>query len=104
MLECVFNGDAARRVKGKHTIQDVKRVGVSVGEQGGKGLLGHERQVSHVFLGSGRADAAESLLVGSSKDVQNLVELVDIVPTLKERSAPEELCEDAPDRPNVNCM
>jgi hypothetical protein len=35
--------------------------------------------------------------------MEDLVELVDIVATLEEGTAAQELCEDAADRPNVNC-
>ncbi len=51
----------------------------------------------------GDHDARQRLLVGRAQDVQDLVELVDIVAALEEGAAAEELGEDAPDRPDIDC-
>jgi hypothetical protein len=42
-------------------------------------------------LGSGRADAGESLFVRCSKDMKDLVELIDVISALEEGAAAEEL-------------
>lgn len=64
--------------------------------------LGHVGEVAHVLLGAGRADAGEGLLVGGPEDVEDLVELVDVIATLEEGAAAEELGKNAAYRPYIN--
>lgn len=52
----------------------------------------------------GRADAGERFLVGGTENVEDLVQLVDIVATLKEWSSTEQLGENAADRPHVDSL
>ena len=59
-------------------------------------------QVAHVFLGARGANPGERLLVGSSKKVEDLVKLVDIVATLEEWAAAQELGQNTADGPNIN--
>lgn len=84
VLESFLDGDTGGGVKGQHAVQQVQGVGVGVGEQTLEGDLWHEGQVAHVFLGAGGANAREGLLVWCTQIVQDLVQLVDIVTTLKE--------------------
>lgn len=102
MLEGLVNADTGRGIEGEHLVEEVESVGVGVGEQAGKWLLGHEGEVSDVLLGTGRADAAESLLVGCAEDVEDLVELVDIITALEEGSSAEELGKNTANRPHIN--
>lgn len=102
VLKCLINADTARGIKSQHTVQQVKGVGVGIGEQAGEGLLGHEREIAHVLLGTRRSDAGQSLLVRSAEDVQDLVQLVDIVATLEEWSSAKELSEDTSHRPDID--
>ena len=102
VLESLLHADARGRVEGEHLVEEVERVRVRGGEEGGEGLLGHVRQVADVLLGAGGADARERLLVGGAEDVQDLVELVDVVAALEEGAAAEELGEDAADGPDVD--
>lgn len=102
VLESLLHADTGRGVKGEHLVEEVEGVWVGLGEQAGEGLLGHEWQVAHVFLGSGRSNARQGLLVGSSEDVEDLVQLVDVVATLEEGSAAQKLSQDTADRPNIN--
>lgn len=102
VLQRLLDGNTRRRIKGQHAIEQIEGVRVGVGEQALEGDLGHERQVAHVFLSTGRSNAAESLLVGSTQVVQDLVELVDIVPAFEERTAAEQFGQDASYRPHVD--
>lgn len=84
VLERRLNADAARRVKGKHAVQQIQRVRVGGGEELGERLLGHEGQVPDVFLGSRGPYPRERLLIRCAQHVQDLVELVHVIPTLEE--------------------
>ena len=96
VLEGCLDGNSTRGVEGEHVIQQVQSVRVGVREQAGEGALGHEGEVAHVLLSSWRADAGERLLVGRSEDVEDLVELINVISTLEEGSAAEQLGQDAP--------
>ena len=76
-------------------VQEVERVGVSVGEKAGEDSLGHEGEVADVFLGSGGANAGKCLLVGSTEDVEDLVELIDVISAFEEWASSEQFCENA---------
>jgi hypothetical protein len=65
-------------------VEQIERIWVGVGEERLEGSLGHEWQVADILLGSGRANAGQGFLVGSTKDMENLVELIDVVSTLEE--------------------
>lgn len=103
VLEGFFDGDTRRRIKREHAVEEIEGVGVRVREQLLEGLLGHEGQVAHIFLGTRRADSGQCLLIRRTQDVQDLVELVDIVSALEEGTAAEQLGQNTTDRPYINC-
>lgn len=103
VFEGLLYADAGCGVEGKHLVEEVEGVGVGVGEERREGLLGHIRKVPYIFLGPRGSYPRESLLVGGTKDVEDLVELVDVVSTLEERTSTEKLGENAANRPHVNC-
>jgi hypothetical protein len=76
-------------------VQKVESVGVGVGEEAGEYSLGHEGEVADVFLGSGGSNAGKGLLVGSTKDVKDLVELIDVISAFEEWASTEEFCKNA---------
>ena len=69
VLQGLFNRNTRRGVECQHAVEQIKRIGVGTGEQALEGNLGHERQVAYVFLGPGRSDAAQGLLVRSAQVV-----------------------------------
>lgn len=73
VLESLINADTAARIEGEHAVEKIEGVGVGLGEERLEGLLGHRRQVADVFLGSGRADTGEGLLIRCAENVENLV-------------------------------
>jgi hypothetical protein len=103
VLERRLHGDPGRRVECQHVVEEVERVGVGVGEERLEAPLGHEGQVADVLLGPGRTDAGQRLLVGRAKDMEDLVELINVVSALEERASTEQLREDAPYRPDIDC-
>lgn len=102
VLESLLNRDTLRRVKGKHTVQEVKRIRVGVGEEAGEGNLWHERELSDVVLRTRRANSAKGLFVGSSEKVEDLVKLIHVIPALEERPAPQKFRENTSDGPDVD--
>ena len=60
-------------------------------------------QVSNVLLCTGRADAGEGVLVWRPKEMEDLIELVDIIPTFEEWLTAEKLCQDTSYGPDVDC-
>lgn len=83
-------------------VQEVQGVRVGVGEELREWSLGHEWQVAHVFLGSWRANTREGLLVRCTKDVEDLVELIDIISTLEERTSAKQLGKNTSYGPDIN--
>ena len=102
VLESFLNRDAGRGVEREHAVEEVEGVGVRIGEQLLEGLLGHERQVAHVLLGTRRTDSRQCLLVGCTQNVQDLVELVDIVSTLEEGTSAKQFSQNTTNRPYVD--
>ena len=103
VLEGLLDRDTRRWIERQHAVQQVQRIGVGLREQLLESHLRHEGQVAHVFLGAGRSNARQGLFVRCTQIVQDLIELVDIVTTLEEGSAAEELREDTAHGPDVNC-
>jgi hypothetical protein len=83
-------------------VQEIERVGISVGEEAGEDSLGHEGEVADVFLGPGRANAGKCLLVGSTEDVEDLVELIDVISAFEKWASTEQFCENAAYGPDVD--
>lgn len=102
VLESILNADTAGRVEGEHAVEEIEGVGVGLGEELLEGLLGHGWQVANVFLGSGRADTGEGLLIRCAEDVQDLVQLIDVISALEEWAATEKLGKDAANGPYIN--
>ena len=102
MLKGLLNADARRWVEREHAIKQVQCIRVRVREESCKRDLRHKWQVTDILLGSWGADTGECLLVGRAKVVQNLVELVDVVATLKERTSTQKLSKDTANGPDVD--
>lgn len=103
VLEGGLDGNSGRRVKGQHLVEQVERIGVGVREEGLEGSLGHEWEVANVLLGSGRANAGQGLLVGGTKDMEDLIELINIISTLEEWPSTQKLCKNAAYGPDIDC-
>ena len=102
VFECLFDRDPRGRIECQHAVEQVERIGIGVREELLKGTLWHVGQVTHIFLGAGRADAGQSFFVWCAEDVENLVQLIDVVSALEERSATKKLCKNAANGPNIN--
>lgn len=83
-------------------VQEVQCVWVGVGEQGWEWSLGHVWEVADVFLSSGRSNATESLLVGCTENMKDLVELIDIISTFEEWASSKQFCKNASNGPNID--
>ena len=103
MLEGGLDGNPGRGVEGQHVVEQVERIRVGVGEEGLEGSLGHEWKIADVLLSSGGANAGQGFLIGSTKNVEDLVELIDIISTLEEWTSTKQLCEDTSYRPHIDC-
>ena len=102
VAERLLDGDARGGVEGEHLVEEVEGLRVGFGEELLEGAFGHVGKIADVVLGTGRADAGEGFFVGGAKDVQDLVELVDVVTAFEERAAAKEFGEDAADRPDID--
>ena len=83
-------------------VQKIQCIGVGVGEQGREWSLSHVWEVANVFLGSGRSNAAESLLIWCTENVKDLVELIDVISPLEEWAASKQFCKNASDGPDID--
>ena len=102
VLECSFDRDTRRGVKGKHFIEEVESVRVCLRKETLEGYFVGEGEVANVFLGARGTDAGEGLFIGGAEIVEDLVELVDIVTAFEERAAAEEFSEDTTNGPDVD--
>lgn len=82
-----FDGDSGGGIECEHLVEEGESIGVGIGEEHWEGLFGHEREVANVFLCTGRANASKGLLVGCTKDMKDLVELIDVISAFEEWSA-----------------
>jgi len=73
-----------------------------MGDQGGERDPGLDWKRANVLLGTGGTHTAESILGWGPQIVQDLVELVNVISALEDWLSEEELCENAPHRPNVD--
>lgn len=94
VLEGVLDGNTRRRVECEHTVKEIKGIRVGVLEETLEGDLWHKRKVAHIILSARRANAGKSFLIGSSKVMQNLVQLIDVVTAFEERTSSKKLCQD----------
>jgi hypothetical protein len=95
VFQSFLDRDTGGWVECKHVVQKVESIGVGVRKEAGERSLSHERQIPHIFLGSGRSNAGECLFVGCTEDVKDLVELINIISALEEWASAKQLREDA---------
>ena len=69
VLQRGFYADTGRWVKGKHFIQKVESIGISLVEQTLEGDFVSIGEIADIFLGTRGTYPGECLLVGSSKVV-----------------------------------
>ncbi len=104
VLERLLDAHTLARVESEHAIEQVQRIGVGARKELLERHFAHVRQVADVFLCSWRSDTREGGLGRRAKEVQDLVQLVDVVSALEERLAAEEFGEDAADGPHIDCL
>jgi hypothetical protein len=102
VLEGLLDRNTRRGVESQHVVQKIQRIGVGVGEELREWSLGHEWEVAHIFLSSWGANAGKGFLVRCTKDMEDLVELVDIISALEERTSTKQFSKDTTNRPHVN--
>jgi hypothetical protein len=95
VLKSFFDRNSGRWIKRKHMIKEVERVRVGVREEAGEWPFSHEWQVADVLLGSGRSDAGECLFIGSTEDMEDLVELINVISAFEEWSSSKQFCKNA---------
>lgn len=83
-------------------IEEIKRIRVCVGEKLRERSLGHVWKVTNIFLCSGGSDACKCFLVGCSENVEDLVELIDVISPLEERTSTKEFGKDTSYGPNID--
>jgi hypothetical protein len=97
VLESFFGGDALCGDEGEHLLQKVEGVGVGAGEELLVRDARHEGQPADILAGARGADELESALVRGTKDVENLVELIDVILTLQEGLTSQKFGKDTTD-------
>lgn len=102
MLEGGLDGDARGRIKREHVIKEIEGVRIGIREETWEHSFRHVRKIANVFLGSWRTDSGEGLFIWSSQNVKDLVQLIDVISTLKEGAASKKLCQDASNGPNID--
>jgi hypothetical protein len=102
VFESLFHRDSRAGIEGEHPVEKVQGVGVGLGEEALEGDFGHVGEIADVFLRAGRADSAKGFFVGCAEIMQNLVELVDVVPAFEEGTPAEEFGQDAAYGPDVD--
>lgn len=95
MLESFLDRDTRRGVECEHEVQKAQCVWVGVGKELGEGALSHVGEVADVFLSSRRSNSAEGFLVGCTKNVENLVELIDVISALEKWAPSKQLGQNA---------
>lgn len=102
MLEGFFGGDTLGRDESEHLLQQVEGVGVGAREELLVWDTRHVRQPADILAGARGADELESALVRGTKDVENLVELVDVILALQEGLTSQKLGKDTSNRPYID--
>lgn len=102
VLESFFCGNALGRDESKHLLQQVQGVGVGAREELLVWDARHVRQPADILAGARGSNELEGALVGSTEDVQNLVELVDVILALQEGLTSEEFGKNTTNRPHID--
>jgi len=102
MIQGLFTSDALRRIEVEHPGQEIDREGVGMGNKGGERNAGFDRKGADILLCAGRTNTAKSILGRSPQVVEDLIELINVIPALEDRFPEKELREDASNRPNIN--
>ena len=104
MFQSFFHSDSFEWVQCQHFFQEIESQWVGVGKDFVIRNLAHGRERSHVVLCSNRTDFGEGGFIGSSKNQQDLVELVDIIVAAEEWFSTKKLGQDTACRPDINCL
>lgn len=86
----------------QHLREQVDGLRVSLREELLERNSGPDGKRANVVLSPGGADPPQSVLRGSTEVVQDLVQLIDIVPAFEDRLACQKLCENAANTPHVD--
>ena len=78
VIQGLLASNTLRRVEIEHSGQEVYREGIGMGDKGGERNPGLDWKRANVFLGTGGANTAKSILGWGSQIVQDLVELIDV--------------------------
>lgn len=103
MVERLLARDPSCRIEREQTGKQVERERVCLRVQVGERDPRLDGQGADVLLSPRRAYAPERVLGRCAEEVEDLVELIDVVASLEDGLAAEQLGEDAPDRPHVDC-
>lgn len=108
-------------IETQELFQQVDRLLGSFGENGAEGYPEVYWQTVNISLSTRRSNALQSCVCRRSQSLQDLVKLIDIaekamikailpsrnvdsLATFENGLAPEALCQDAPNRPDIDCM
>jgi hypothetical protein len=95
--------DTPGGVKTEHAREEVDGERVSLWEERGERNTRSDRQGADIVLRTRRANTTEGIFRGCAEVVQDLIELVNVIPALEDWTASKELGEDTTDGPDVNC-
>ena len=103
VVQRLLAADTPCGVEAEHAREEVDGERVGLWEERGEGDTGSDRQGADIVLCTRRADAAEGIFRRCAEVVQDLVELVNVIPALEDRATSKKLGEDTADGPDVNC-
>lgn len=102
VFQCLLNRYSGCGVESEHAVEKVKSVMVGSREKPLERHFGHKGKIADVFLSTWRANAAKGFFVRGSEVVENLVELVNIIPTLEEWPAAKKFRQNTTHGPHIN--
>jgi len=102
MVQGLLTSNSLRRIEVEHPGQEIDRERVGMGYKGGERNSRFDWERTDVLLGTRGTNTAKSILRWSSEVVQDLVELINVVPALENWFSEKQLGEDTSNGPNVN--
>lgn len=96
VFQGIFHRDTRGWIKRQHSVQEVKSVRIGLRKQSLEGNLGHEGEIPDIFLSTWGSYPRQCFFVRGAQIVQDLVELVDVVTSLEEWPATQQLGQDTP--------
>lgn len=101
VVECLFATDTFGGIEAKHLGQEIGGKGICIGEEGGERDSRFDREGSNVVLSTRGSNTAQCVFGRRAQIMEDLVELINVVPALEDRFSTKKLCKNTANGPDI---